>query len=177
MILWLTSGIHPIPMAAVSGIPIIVLTMTNIIRAEDVRSLPWDTLMLVAGGLSLGLAIQETGLMAFFLSKLQNLSLSTGFLIATFAAITVFASNIMSNTAAAAILIPAASLWAVSNPLVLPLIIGLSASCALFLPVSTPPNAIAFSTGLLNQNEFRYGGVILGILGPVLVTLWVLFLM
>ena len=177
VLLWLTDGLHPIPMAAVSGIPIIALTMTNIISAEDVRSLPWDTLMLVAGGLSLGLAIQETGLMDYFLEQLQNLKLPTVLLIIAFAAITVFSSNIMSNTAAAAILIPAASLWNVVNPMLLPLIIGLSASCALFLPVSTPPNAIAYSTGMVDQSEFRMGGISIGIIGPILITLWMLLIL
>ena len=174
VLLWLTDGWHPIPMAAVSGIPIIVLTMMNIISAEDVRALPWDTLMLVAGGLSLGLAIQETGLMDFFLLKLQHLHLPIALLIITFALITVFSSNVMSNTAAAAILIPAAALWDGVNPVVLPLIIGLSASCALFLPVSTPPNAIAYSTGLIDQQEFRLGGISIGLVGPLVITLWVL---
>ncbi len=173
--LWLTDGLHPIPMAAVSGIPIISLTMVNIINAEDVRSLPWDTLMLVAGGLSLGLAIQQTGLMDYFLLNLQNLKLPLSLLILVFALITVVSSNMMSNTAAAAILIPAAGLWGTIDPVILPLIIGLSASCALFLPVSTPPNAIAYSTGLIDQTEFRLGGISMGILGPLLVSIWVFF--
>jgi sodium-dependent dicarboxylate transporter 2/3/5 len=175
--LWLTDGLHPIPMAAVSGIPIISLTMVNIISAEDVRSLPWDTLMLVAGGLSLGLAIQQTGLMDYFLLNLQDLTLPLSLLIIAFALITVFSSNVMSNTAAAAILIPAAGLWNDVDPIVLPLIIGLSASCALFLPVSTPPNAIVYSTGMIDQTEFRFGGVLIGISGPLLVSLWVLLVL
>lgn len=176
LLLWLTDGLHPIPMAAVSGIPIIALTMTNIISAEDVRSLPWDTLMLVAGGLSLGLAIQEVGLMDFFLSHLENLHLPLAMLIVSFALITVISSNFMSNTAAAAILIPAASLWNVGNAMILPLIIGLSASCALFLPVSTPPNAIAYSTGLVDQSDFRLGGIFIGLIGPILITLYILLI-
>ena len=176
IILWLTDNLHPIPMAAVSGIPIIVLTMTNIIRAEDVRSLPWDTLMLVAGGLSLGLAIQETGLMNYFLDQLKGMNLPLVVLIVVFALITVVSSNIMSNTAAAVILIPSAILWESSDPIVLPLIIGLSASCSLFLPVSTPPNAIAYSTGLVDQREFRLGGISIGLLGPLLISIWVLII-
>ncbi len=173
MLLWLTDGLHPVPMAAVSGIPIVALTMTNIIGAEDVRTLPWDTLMLVTGGLSLGLAIQETGLMDFFLSHLQNSAMHTTFLVAAFALIAVTASNVMSNTAAAAILIPAAGLWETTYPLLLPVVIGLSASCALFLPVSTPPNAIAYSTGLVEQKEFRPGGLLVGLFGPMLIAVWV----
>nr|WP_255409113.1 MULTISPECIES: anion permease [Glaesserella] len=87
-------------------------------------------------------------------------------------------SNFMSNTAATTILIPVAlSLLTVfgsdANPIILPLVIGLSASCALFLPVSTPPNAIAFSTGLIQQSEFRLGGTVIGLLGPALSIAWV----
>ncbi len=176
ILLWLTDGLHPIPTALVSGIPIITLTMVSIVTAEDVRSLPWDTLMLVAGGLSLGLAVQETGLMDFFLTKLQDFTLPMILLIILFALITVFSSNIMSNTAAAAILIPAAGLFDGVDPSILGLIIGLSASCALFLPVSTPPNAIAYSTGMIEQSEFRIGGITIGLLGPFFITLWVMLL-
>jgi sodium-dependent dicarboxylate transporter 2/3/5 len=79
----------------------------------------------------------------------------------------------MSNTAATTILIPVAiSLSGFSNgldPIVLPLVIGLSASCALLLPVSTPPNAIAFSTGYIEQSEFRIGGIFVGLIGPLLI--------
>ena len=173
VLLWLTDGLHPIPMAAVSGIPIIGLTMLNIVTAIDVRSIPWDTLMLVAGGLSLGLAIQETGLLYHFIEKIQHFSLSTILLVIVFAVLTVVSSNFMSNTAAAAILIPAAILWDGINPMLLPLIIGMFASCALFLPVSTPPNAIAYSTGLVDQKWFRPSGIFVGLIGPILVIIWV----
>jgi sodium-dependent dicarboxylate transporter 2/3/5 len=148
--------------------------MLSIISGEDVRRLPWDTLMLVAGGLSLGLAIQETGLANYFVAELQNVKLSFWVLIMVFASATVIFSNIMSNTATATILVPVASLWGGANPLVLPLVIGLCASCALFLPVSTPPNAIAFSTGKLKQADFRLGGLIVGGIGPVLIILWII---
>jgi sodium-dependent dicarboxylate transporter 2/3/5 len=53
------------------------------------------------------------------------------------------------------------------------LIIALSASTAMFLPVSSPPNAIAFSTGLIEQKDFRLGGILIGLLGPALAILWV----
>ncbi len=175
--LWLSGRIHGIPPAAVSGIPIIVFTMVSIITGDDVRQLPWDTLMLVAGGLSLGLAIQETGLSAYFIEQMQYLPLSGWTIIPVFALITVILSNIMSNTAAATILIPVAMLWPGVHPAVLALVIGLAASCALFLPVSTPPNAIVFSTGLVKQEEFRFGGWLAGLLGPIVIIAWVLLVL
>jgi len=176
LILWLTSGFTGIPVAVVSGIPIVALTMFSIIESDDVRALPWDTLMLVAGGLALGLAVQEQGLAQYFVSLIPATDINIYLLYIAFGLFTVIFSNIMSNTATTTIFIPIAiSLIMsidVSNAITLPMIIGLSASCALLLPVSTPPNAIAFSTGMLKQSDFRLGGIFVGLLGPVVVILW-----
>lgn len=174
--LWLTGNVTGIPAAAVSAIPIIVLPMVSIVTGDDVRELPWDTLMLVAGGLSLGIAISDSGLAALLVTKLEFLSFYHYLFMLIFALTTVFLSNIMSNTAAATILIPIAAIVPGVDPVAMAMIIGLSASCALFLPVSTPPNAIAFSTGYLKQVDFRLGGVLIGGLGPVLAIIWVVFL-
>lgn len=176
VLLWLTGRWHGIPSAAVSGIPIIIFPMIGIISGENVRELPWDTLMLVAGGLSLGMAIQQSGLAEFFVSKLSNFTFNEYVLMVIFALATVIFSNIMSNTATATILIPVASILPGINPALMAMIIGISASCALFLPVSTPPNAIAYSTGLIKQSEFRFGGITVGLLGPIFAILWVIAL-
>jgi sodium-dependent dicarboxylate transporter 2/3/5 len=176
VLMWLTNTLHGIPVAAVSGIPILLLTLLGIIHAEDVRQLPWDTLMLVAGGLSLGLAIGETGLADHFIEQLQNLQLNYLLLLIAFSLLTVLLSNIMSNTATATILTPLAVVLVPNNPLPLPLVIGLSASCAFLLPVSTPPSAIAFSTGRLQQADFRASGLLLALLGPLLIIGWILLL-
>ena len=176
ILLWLTGNFTGIPAAAVSAIPIIVLPMVSIVTADDVRELPWDTLMLVAGGLSLGLAISESGLARLMVSQLEALSFYQYLFMVVFALVTVFLSNIMSNTAAATILIPIAAIVPGVDPVSMSMIIGLCASCALFLPVSTPPNAIAFSTGFVDQKDFRLGGVLIGGLGPVVAIGWVLVL-
>ncbi|HHT7856941.1 SLC13 family permease [Pasteurella multocida] len=177
---WLMSKWIGIPVAAASGIPIVGLTITGVLSEKDIRQLPWDTLMLVAGGLALGLAIEEQRIAAHFVEQISHIQVSFIMLLNLFGFITVILSNFMSNTAATTILIPmGVSLLAMVggndiHPMILPLVIGLSASCALFLPVSTPPNAIAFSTGLIKQSEFRLGGVIIGFLGPILSILWIL---
>ncbi|HEH9721448.1 TPA: SLC13 family permease [Pasteurella multocida] len=177
---WLMSKWIGIPVAAASGIPIVGLTITGVLSEKDIRQLPWDTLMLVAGGLALGLAIEEQRIAAHFVEQISHIQVSFIMLLSLFGFITVILSNFMSNTAATTILIPmGVSLLAMVggndiHPMILPLVIRLSASCALFLPVSTPPNAIAFSTGLIKQSEFRLGGVIIGFLGPILSMLWIL---
>ena len=174
--LWLTGNVHGIPASAVSLLPIMLLTLLGIVSGNDVRKLPWDTLMLVAGGLSLGLAIQETGLAEHYVKMLNNYDLNLYALMAVFSLLTVILSNFMSNTATTTILIPIAIILVSSNQVILPLVIGLSASAALFLPISTPPNAIAFSTGKLDQKDFRAGGLFAGILGPVVIIIMVLIM-
>jgi sodium-dependent dicarboxylate transporter 2/3/5 len=180
LLFWLTSQWTGIPVSAVSGIPIVGFTMFGILDADDMRKLPWDTLMLVAGGLALGLAVQQQGLTDYFISFISIEDLNFYVLAILFAFITVVFSNIMSNTATTTIMVPLAISFTLlipdESPKIIPLIIALSASCALLLPVSTPPNAIAFSTGNLDQADFRYGGILIGILGPLLVCLWVVLI-
>lgn len=169
LVLWLTGNLHGIPASAVSLLPIMLLTLFGIVSGEDVRKLPWDTLMLVAGGLSLGLAIKETGLAEYYVSLLQGYDLNLYALVVVFSVLTIVFSNFMSNTATATILIPIAIILVSQNTEILPLVIGLSASCALFLPISTPPNAIAFSTGKIAQKDFRFGGIVAGLIGPIVI--------
>lgn len=169
LILWLTEKLHNIPASIISLLPIMLLTMLGVIKGKDIRQLPWDTLMLVAGGLALGMAIKETGLAQHYVNKLQEVHLNFYVMVFVFAFLTVLLSNVMSNTATATILIPIAIILTYSNPVVLPIVIGLSASTALFLPISTPPNAIAYSSGFLEQKDFRFMGVIAGVVGPLVI--------
>ncbi|HMB99535.1 MAG TPA: DASS family sodium-coupled anion symporter [Flavobacteriaceae bacterium] len=169
LLLWLTEKLHSIPASVVSLLPIILLTMSGIIKADDVRSLPWDTLMLVAGGLALGMAIKETGLAEYYINKLGDYEINFYAILLFFGFLTVILSNVMSNTATATILIPIGIILTYKNPVMLPVVIGLCASTALFLPISTPPNAIAYSTGKLEQKDFRFGGLLMGLLGPIII--------
>ena len=124
----------------------------------------------------MGLAIQETGLAQYYVQMISNYDLNIYALMAVFSLLTVILSNFMSNTATTTILIPIAIILVSSNTVILPLVIGLSASTALFLPISTPPNAIAFSTGKLEQKDFRFGGMVAGLIGPVVIILIVLLM-
>ena len=175
--LWMTTPLHGIHVAAISLIPVVGLTMTLVLGAAQVRGLPWDTLMLVAGGLSLGAAVVDTGLAALLASKLIFLTIfNTDILVfGVLALLTVVLSNFMSNTATVSVVLPVAVALLPGRELEMCLVLGLSASCALLLPVSTPPNAIAFSTGRIKTKDLRAGGLLIGLLGPALVIAWVLF--
>jgi sodium-dependent dicarboxylate transporter 2/3/5 len=176
VLMWLTGNIHGIGVAAVAAIPIVFLTLTRIISNKDVQALPWDTLLLVAGGLSLGVALRHTGLLDHYAGKLNGLNFSPTAFLLIFALLTMILANIMSHTATATILIPLGITILPELKMQVALIIGLASSTAMFLPVSTPPNAIVYSTGMLEQKDFRIPGIILGLLGPILILFWVSFM-
>lgn len=181
VLMWLTEPLHGIPVAATSAIPIVFLTMTQVIHSEHVRSLPWDTLMLVAGGLALGIALVEVGLAEIVMVKINALPLPKVFIAIIFCLVAVLLSNVMSNTAAASILVPLSLALPGIYGIAGPVMVAISCSCSLLLPVSTPANAIAFATGMVEQKDFRPGGVFFIFLGPILAFLavmaWVLVLL
>jgi sodium-dependent dicarboxylate transporter 2/3/5 len=176
LLLWLTSPFHNLGAAAVSAVPLVFLPLTQILKGEDIRAMGWDTLILVAGGLSLGTALQHTGLLDFYAGRIAALAVPDLLLFFLLAYATMLFSNIMSNTATSTVLIPLGMAILPNNQTEVAMIIGLAASTALFLPVSTPPNAIVYSTGYIEQKDFRLGGMLIGLLGPALIILWVLLI-
>jgi sodium-dependent dicarboxylate transporter 2/3/5 len=176
LLLWLTSPIHKLNAAAVSAIPLVLLPMTGILKAEDIRSIGWDTLMLVAGGLALGIGLQQTGLLDHYAGAIAALHVPRIAFYFLLGYATMFFSNIMSNTATSTVIIPLGVSILPGNVREICMIVGLAASTALFLPVSTPPNAIAYSTGMIEQKDFRIGGLLIGLLGPAIIVLWVLLI-
>ena len=102
--LWLLSPFHDIPVAVVSFIPVVSLTVTGVITASDLRLLPWDTLILVAGGLTLGIVIVDSGLDRFLVAHIPIFE-SPYIMVAVLAILTTLLSNIMSNTASASVII------------------------------------------------------------------------
>jgi len=178
--LWLTGGWHHIPTAVVSFVPIVLLSMSGVIRAIDMRSLDWDILILLAGGLSIGVGVSESGLASWIASRISDLEIPVWTLALLFGYLTLLLSNFMSNTAASNILIPvglAAGLKAGGSDEAASFAIamGLSASIAMALPISTPPNAIAYAGERLRSSDFLVPGTIVGIVGVPLVVFWTRF--
>ena len=176
ILLWMTSALHNLTVAAVAAIPIVFLTMTGIIKSKEVRNIPWDTLLLVAGGLSLGLALQQTHLLEHFAKHIMATKLEAFALAIILAYLTMLFSNIMSNTATSTILIPLGIYLMPDHAREIAIIIGLSASTALLLPVSTPPNAVAYSTGMIKQKDFLAGGLLIGLIGPLLIAISIMLM-
>ena len=170
--MWITNPWHGVPTTVISFVPICIFTATGILGPDDIRKLPWDVLLLIAGGLSLGVAIADTGLSTWVVQQLPLEGLSPWVVVLAFCYLIVLLSNLMSNTAAANMILPLAmAVVAKSNPqMVIP--IALSASAAMCLPISTPPNAIVFGTRRLATTDLLVGGILLGMIAPLIVTGW-----
>jgi len=172
ILMWLTSSLHGIPNAVVAVMPIAILTITGILDERDIRGLSWDVLLLLAGGLSLGIAVAKTGVADWLILELPISGLALLPLGVALAYLTSLLSNVMSNTATANILIPLAIALSQGQAAALVVPLALAASSAMCMPISTPPNAIAFGTGLITTRQLAKAGLIIGLLSPLLVVLW-----
>jgi sodium-dependent dicarboxylate transporter 2/3/5 len=170
--LWLTSSWHGIPTAAVSFLPIVLLTSTGVLSAKDIRGLNYDVLFLMAGGLALGNVVTSTGLSDWIVAKLPVEMLSPVGLAFLMAYVTVILSNFMSNTAAANILIPLVVTMAAGFEATVAIAVALGASSAMCLPVATPPNAMVFATGRLTTWDLVRVGLVVGLITPLIGLAW-----
>jgi sodium-dependent dicarboxylate transporter 2/3/5 len=147
------------------------------------RRLDWSTLLLFGGGLSLGSLMFESGLARWIGEGLAGALLAEGSpLSGTFGVVfvatllAVLVSEITTNTASAALVVPVAiALGQVSgmDPLKPALAATVGCSLGFMLPVSTPPNALVYGTGRLRLGDMIGNGVLLDIAGVLLVSAWV----
>ncbi|MFT3903431.1 MAG: DASS family sodium-coupled anion symporter [Niabella sp.] len=169
VVLWVFSSYINIPLAVISFVPIVCFTTTGIISAADIPKLPWDTLLLVAGSLTLGMAVTDTGLADYFVNAINFGSASILVIFIILAYVSSAVSNFMSTTAAASILIPIGATLLPEHTVAISSLIALSVSTATILPISTPPNAIAYSSGVINASDFRPIGFLLGGIAPLVI--------
>jgi len=182
VLLWVTEGIHGIKSSIVALLPVVVLTLSSAFSKQDIRKLPWEVLWLIAGGIALGISMETTGLASWLVGGIAWGSLSSLMVLVVFGAVALIMSNFLSNTVTASLLIPLAltlvtsgALEGVFGMLMVGLVIALSASFAMILPISTPPNAIAESTGVLKTKHMLLSGSIIGIIGLTLILLMSVF--
>jgi solute carrier family 13 (sodium-dependent dicarboxylate transporter), member 2/3/5 len=141
---------------------------------DDTRDLPWGTLILFGGGLSLAASINSTGadqVIGQWISHIPGYSPIV--LIAVIVALVIFLTELTSNIATTATLVPilaaSAPLLGLDVNVVVPLI-ALAASCAFMLPVATPPNAIIFSSGRIRGTDMAKAGLTMNVLALLVIT-------
>jgi len=177
VILWMTSSLHSISTPVVSFIPITIFSVVGIIGVKEIRNLNWDILLLLTGGLSLGVAVAKTGLASWLVSSLPFDELGRLGALFLFSYLAILLSNFMSNTAATNILVPISLALANGLERHMVMVIALGASSAMCLPISTPPNAIAFASGHLKSSDFTRGGLLIGLIAPIIFILWAIYIM
>lgn len=174
---WLAEAWHGLPTAVVAFLPIVALSAIGVIRREEIRSLPWDVLILIAGGLSLGVGVAESGLAGWLAHRVAELAAPVWVIALVLCYVTSALSNLMSNTAAANLLLPIVialglELGGALLAVQLAVPIALAASSAMCLPISTPPNAIVHATGAVGSRDFLWGGLAVGALVPPVAVGW-----
>ncbi len=139
--------------------------------AKDVVA--WDVLLLFGGGLTMAAAIQSTGAASLIGAQAALLAGTSEItMMAGVATLVTFATEVTSNTALAATMMPliaAAAETLNTNPEGLLFATAIASSCAFMMPVATPPNAIVFGTGRLHIGEMIRAGILLNILGVIIV--------
>ena len=171
------------PDTVIALIAAVSVVVFGVARWKEVaRNTDWGVLILFGGGISLSSLLQMSGA-----SLALGQQLATTFVLAhplvvvlAVSAFIIFLTEFTSNTASAALLVPIFASIATQMGLpkeVLVFVIGIGASCAFMLPVATPPNAIVFGTGLIEQKEMMRAGVLLNILCMFLVGFWAYFVL
>jgi sodium-dependent dicarboxylate transporter 2/3/5 len=181
---WLFSA----PLAALFGVAnsfdtlvaigaLLLLSSCRLVRWQDVdRTTNWGVLLLFGGGITLSKVLSATGASKFLAYQIETLTSGwpTLLFIGMIVVFVIFLTELSSNTASTALLVPIFAAVAISmgiptTELILPL--TLAASCAFMLPVATPPNAIVFGSGLIQQRDMVRIGLVLNLTFAVLLTL------
>ena len=187
ILLWMTEQWTHLNANIVALIPLAVYTATGIFTSEDIKQINWNVLWLVAGGFALGYALNDTGLAKTLVTSIDFSAMNIIVVFVVAGLICYFLSNFISNSATAALLIPimvamgkgllesdkADAFIAFGGQQGLAIFVAVCASVAMLLPISTPPNAIASSTGLVETKDMTKVGLIMGIIGLVLGFFWV----
>ena len=188
ILLWATEQLHHISSNVVALIPLGVFTATGLFGKEEIKEINWSVLWLVAGGFALGYLLQDTGLAKVLINAIPFGSMSVILVLIVAGFVCYFLSNFISNSATAALLIPIlivvaegmadpaaannAAFVAMGGTQAMIIFIAVCASVAMLFPISTPPNAIAASTGLVETKDMAKVGLIIGVVGFIFGFFW-----
>ena len=177
ILLWMLDKVTGINSNVVAMIPLAVFCVTGVIGKEELKEINWSVLWMVAGGFALGVALNSTGLAEHLVNSIPFGSWMPIVVILASGLLGYFISNFISNTAAANLIVPILSavgvgmgdsLLAIGGVKTLLVGVALSTSLAMLFPISTPPNALAHSTGLVSTKDMTKVGLIVGATGFVL---------
>lgn len=177
ILLWVTGKWTGLNANVVALVPFATFAICGIFDKNDLRKVDWDVLWLVAGGFALGVGLDKTGLASHLVEAIPFNTWPVMLVLIGSGLLCILMSTFMSNSATAALLIPI--LAAVGSGMteqlapfggVATLLVGiaLSASLAMALPISTPPNALAYAKGFIKQKDMALVGIFVGIVGMII---------
>ena len=153
----------------------------KLISWKDTKDLPWGIILLFGGGMALAKGFETTGLAQWIGNQMTTFAgLSTIILVLLIIAAVNFLTEITSNLATTAMLLPVLAPMALSidiHPFILMVSATVAASCAFMLPVATPPNAVVFGSGYLTIPDMVRKGFVMNIISIMLLTLFVYFVL
>ena len=177
ILLWMFEKVTGINSYVVALIPIGVFAITRIIKSSDLKDIDWACLWMVAGGFALGEGMSKTGLAKTLVDAIPFDNWPAMLVLLGGGIICWLLSQFISNSAATALMVPI--MVAVGTGMkdalgdfggVGTLLVGvaMAASFAMSLPISTPPNAIAYSTGLIKTKQMFITGMLIGVISLVI---------
>jgi len=169
------SGIAIIAAMALFVIPVNTRTGEFVMNWDTARRVPWGILILFGGGLSLAAAVQANGVAQFIGTAVTAFggAVPAVVLVLIVTTTVIFLTELTSNTATTAMLVPILAALAPGlgvSPYLLIVPAALAASCAFMMPVATPPNAIVFGSGYLTIAQMCKAGIWLNLVGVLLIT-------
>lgn len=175
VLLWVTEKLHGISTTMIAFLPIAILPALGVLDKKDIRGFSWEVLWLVGGGISLGLSLKSTGLAVWLIGLVSWSTLGALGVIVVFGIVGYLVANLISHTVAATMIMPlaitvGAALAAAGDFNLVASIVSITAiiSIAMVLPISTPPNAIAMATGIIETKDMAKVGIVVGLAGLVL---------
>ena len=188
ILLWATEQLTGINSNIVAWIPLAVFTATGLFGKEEIKEINWNVLWLVAGGFCLGYLMQDTGLAKVLIQAIPFGNMSVVLVLIVAGLVCYLLSNFISNSATAALLIPIlivvangmadpeaannAQFLALGGTQAMIVFIAMCASIAMLFPISTPPNAIASATGMVETKDMTRIGLLIGLVGFILGYFW-----
>ena len=177
VLLWLLDSVTGINSYTVALIPFCVFALTGVIKRQDLEEINWSVIWMVAGGFALGYGLNASGLAANAVESIPFGEFSPLLILLLSGIICYLLSNFISNSATAALLMPILAivcgamgdkLDAIGGTATVLIGVAIASSSAMILPVSTPPNALAYATNLVRQNDMVKIGIIVGIISMLL---------
>ena len=177
ILLWMFEKVTGINSYVVALIPIGVFAITRIIKSSDLKDIDWACLWMVAGGFALGEGMSKTGLAKTLVAAIPFDSWPALTVLLGGGIICWLLSQFISNSAATALMVPImvavgkgmeSSLGSFGGVGTLLVGVAMAASFAMSLPISTPPNAIAYSTGLIKTKQMFITGMTIGVISLII---------